>query len=400
MILGLAFRNLFRNQRRTVAVLMTIALGAGALFCFQGFISGVLKDYRETTIHSHNGNGAIHTEGYQDTIYQEPWKHWITNAGELEFFLLGQEGVEQVFPRVSIPAMLQHGKVSITGQGEGIAAEREAGFFNSLNIEEGEALSKQPNGILLGKGLAKALNVHPGDELTLYTKASGGVKKAKLKVTGIFHTGSTAFDNHVFRIQLKKAQELLQTKKVESLSIGLSDHSFWKVLAKNVEEAFPGIEVHSFAELDKVYYQNSVDWLDAQFQVVQFIILSIVLLGIFNSISAAILERKQEIGNLRANGESRSDVMKLILCEGAFLGLMGSVLGLGFTYLIAMGVFDQGILMPPGPGSTRQFFISFHFTWQMVTYTFALSLLSALLAAFLAGLKVAKMPIAKALRSY
>ncbi|MES2122999.1 MAG: FtsX-like permease family protein, partial [Chlamydiota bacterium] len=114
----------------------------------------------------------------------------------------------------------------------------------------------------------------------------------------------------------------------------------------------------------------------------------------------SILERKQEIGNLRANGESKSDVMKLILCEGAFLGVLGSLFGLALTYFVATVIFEQGILMPPGPGSTRQFFISFQFTVPMAAYTLALSIVSAIIASYLAGLKVTRMPIAQALRSY
>lgn len=399
MLVILSLRNLVRNIRRTVAVLLTVALGAGALFCFQGFIKGVLADYRESMIHSHYGNGQIHTQGYRETVYQEPWKYWIGNWMQIEFFLLGQEGVKDVFPRVSIPAMLMHGNHTISGQGEGVVAERESQFFDSLNIEEGEPLSSQGQGILLGKGLAKALNIHPGQELTLYTKAvDGGIAKAKLIVVGVFHTGTTAFDNHVFRIQLKKAQQLLRTDKVESVAVGLNSHEDWDRVSRAIRDAFPQMDVASFAEIDKVYYQHSVDWLKAQFHVVQVIILSIVLLGIFNTVSAAILERRQEIGNLRANGESKFDVIRLIVCEGAFLGLFGGFIGLGITYLLTKGIFSQGILMPPGPGSTRQFLISFEFTVPMLLSTFFLSQIAAITASLLAGIKVVKMPIAKALR--
>ncbi len=400
-MIGLAFRNLFRNMRRTIAVLLTVGLGAGALFCFQGFIRGVLADYRDNTIHSHYGNGQFHEKGYRDTVYEKPWTHWIANWRQLEFYLLGQPGVEHVFPRVTLPAMLMHKNVSITGQGQGVSAESEDKFFNTLNIEEGVPLTTQPNGILLGKGLATALNAKPGDQITLYTKAiNGSIRKAKLRVTGIFHTGHVDFDNHVFRIQLEKAQELLMTDRVESLSVGLEDHRYWQQIAQSVEGQFPLLQAASFAELDKVFYQNSVDWLEAQFHVVQAIIISIVLLGIFNTISTSILERKQEIGNLRANGESKSDVMKLILCEGGFLGILGSFFGLALTYFVATVIFEQGILMPPGPGSTRQFYISFQFTVPMAAYTLALSIISAIIASYLAGLKVTRMPIAQALRSY
>lgn len=399
-MLILCFRNLLRNVRRTVAILLTVALGTGALFSFQGFIKGALNDYKENTIHSHHGNGQVNTRGYRETVHEKPWDYWIVNWTEVCSFLSSNPAVQHVFPRVSINGMLIHGDASITGQGQGIDAAEEAKFFNHLNIEEGQPLTTESDGILLGRGLARALDAHPGDSISLYTKATNGnLSKGKFTVVGIFHTGSAEFDNRVFRLQLDEAQRLLKTDDVESISIGLADHSHWREIVPAMAEAFPDLETASFNELDKLYYQNSVDWLETQFYIVQIIILSIVVLGIFNTISTAILERKQEIGNLRANGDSASDVMKLILGEGAILSLIGSLIGLGLTMLIAEGFLHQKILMPPGPGSTRQFFLSFSFTTMMAVKTIALSTISAVAASFLAGIKVAKMPIAKALRN-
>ena len=70
------------------------------------------------------------------------------------------------------------------------------------------------------------------------------------------------------------------------------------------------------------------DWLNAQFGVIQIIIVTIVVLGIFNTVSTGVLERKQEIGTLRANGESRYDVMRLLCLEGLALGVLGAALGI------------------------------------------------------------------------
>lgn len=401
MIFSLCFKNLFRNLRRSIAILLTVALGAGALFAFQGFINGVLTDYKESTIHSHFGNGQFNTKGYREAVYQKPWEHWIADWYDLKTELMYNQAVDYVFPRVPISAMLVHGKNSVTGQGQGIDAAQEAQFFTKLNIEQGKQLTDQKEGILLGKGLATALSAKIGDKITLYTKSvHGSISKGTFVVTGIFHTGSADFDNRVFRIPLAKAQDLLDTNLVESVSVGLKDQSYWKDISQALVNAHPELEAASFAQLDKIYYQNSVNWLSAQFYVVQMIIISIVLLGIFNTISTSILERKQEIGNLRANGESSWDVMKMILCEGALLGLIGSLIGLCLTAFIAKVFLHKHILMPPGPGSTRQFFIAFYFTWGMAAYTMALSILSALVASFLAGLKIARMPIAKALRSH
>lgn len=397
----LAFRNLFRNFRRTMAVLLTVAMGAGALFSFDGFINGVLNEYRDSTIHSHYGYGQINTKGYRETVYEEPTKHWINNGEEVESFLYNLDEVENVFPRANFSALLKHGKTTVSGSGQGIAAIREADFFYSLNIEEGETLTNQPKGILLGRGLANALHVRPGDKITVMaTSTKGKINDDDFIVTGIFHTGSVDFDSRVFRVQLKEAQKLVKSQKIELISLSLQDLSQWNRVKAAVEEAFPGLEATSFDVLDEVYYKHSVDWLKAQFQVVQIIILAIVLLGIFNSISATILERKQEIGNLRANGESVFQVMKLIVTEGALLAIFGGIIGMaGASALLTLFV-DKGLLMPPGPGMTRQFLVTFHFGWSMVGYTLTLISIAAVIASFLAGIRVAKMPIAKSLRSH
>ncbi|HSX38046.1 MAG TPA: FtsX-like permease family protein [Chlamydiales bacterium] len=400
MWLYVAYRNLFRNVRRTVAILLTVGMGAGALFSFAGFIEGILNEYRESVIHSHYGYGQIHTKGYRDTVFEDPTKHWIQDWGYLSLFLMNQKEVKEAFPRITFSALLNKGNVTLSGHGEGIVGEKEAEFFTSLNIEEGEPLRNQSGGILLGKGLADALKVHPGDSLTVMaTSAKAKLNHQKFIVTGIFHTGNAQFDKSMFRIQLKDAQNLLNTSHIETVSLALHRLSDWDEAATAIQKRFPHLEATAFDELDKIYYKHSIDWLNAQFGIVLIIILGIVLLGIFNTVSAAILERKQEIGNLRANGESAARVMRLIAAEGALLSFFGSVFGIALTYIFLTAFIHHGLMMPPGPGQTRQFLVTFAFTWPIIWKTIAYSALAAIVASLLAGIKVVRMPIAKALNS-
>ncbi len=401
MWLLLAIRNLSRNIRRTVAVLFTVALGTGALFSFDGFIKGVLKELKYNTIHANYGFGQIYTKGYRDSAFEDPTKHWISDGAQLEEFLSTQDGVEQVFPRVSFSALLKNGNRTVGGAGQGVDAKREASFFHSLNVEEGRMLESEEKGILLGRGLARALSVQPGDTVTVIaTSMRGAISKDRFVVTGIFHTGSAEFDRRMFRIQLKAAQSLLKTEKIELVSLGLKSESDWPRIAQAAESAFPHLEAVPFHVLDKIYYQHSVDWLNAQFNVVQIIILSIVLLGIFNTISASILERKQEIGNLRANGESAMSVLRMIAFEGIFLAILGSLVGMALAYAGLMLFVDQGLLMPPGPGQTREFVVSFYFDWRIIVSSLALSSAAACIASCFAGLRIVRMPIAQLLRSH
>ncbi len=401
MLIFLSFRNLFRNPRRTLAVLLTVAMGAGALFAFQAFIHGMLEDYKYSTIRAQYGHGQLHAKGYRENVYAEPWKHWIEDPERVEKYLQQQKEVEFIFPRITFSALLKKDNITLSGTGQGVKAIEENKFFHSLNMINGIPLTTQERGIFLGYGLAKALNVAPGDQVDLVVNTvKGTIRKRSYQVTGVFQTGLQELDNHIFRIQLDQAQNLLDTRKVELISIGLTHDDDWLSLAQKVQKEFPGIEATPFNVLDKVYYQHSVDWLNAQFLVVQIIIIAIVLLGIFNTISTSILERKQEIGNLRANGESALDILKLILSEGALLGVAGSLVGILVAYLGIIGFLDRAIVMPPGPGLTRDVFIIFDFNWTMFLTTLGLSVLSAMTASLFAGWKVARMPIAAALRSY
>ena len=398
-LMRIALRNLARNPRRTVAVLVTVALGVGSLFIFDGFNTGIMNQYRDNTVHARYGHGQINTRGYRDRAYARPWLRWIGDWQALVDELRTIPGVEHVFPRVSFSALLMAGEVSVNGQGQGIDGAEEAQFFNTLNIEQGVTLSDQEDGILLGAGLANALSVEPGDDITVLANTfDGRMSTAALKVVGVFHTGSSDFDNTIFRVPLAHAVSLLGTNRVESIALGLSSINDWDRVAQTIEARHDDLEAVSFATLDKIYYQHSVDWLQSQFNVIQLIIVVIVVLGIFNTVSTGILERRQEIGNLRANGESSLDIMILVAAEGASIGILGSLVGCLLTLGLNWTVLSEGILMPPAPGITRQFHVLIELQPDMAIETGLMGIGATLIGTFVAGWKVARMPIAEALR--
>jgi putative ABC transport system permease protein len=335
MLIRLAMRNLLRNPRRTVAVLLTIAAGTGSLFLFHGFNTGIMNQYRDNTIHARFGHGQVNTRGYRDQAFPAPWEHWIADWQAVCDRLRKAPGVEFLFPRLGFAALLSNGRVTVSGRGEAIDGAEESRFFTTLNVIEGATLAGQPDGILVGRGLARALEAHPGGKLTVLVQdARGGLERAELTVAGVFHTGLREIDDTLFRIPLTHGQQLVGTDRVELIALGLRSVADWDGVQKVIDEEFPSLEAAPFAVLDKVYYQHSVDWLAAQFAVIRLIILVIVVLGIFNTVSVSVLERRQEIGNLRANGESVAEVMWLLALEGAALGVLGAALGIA----IALGV--------------------------------------------------------------
>ncbi len=381
-ILRIAWKNLFRNRRRTLANLTTIALGASALLIYQAFNGGILHEYRENTIHGYYGHGQIFREGYYSQVLEKPWKRWIENPAEVEAKLSKIPEIKGIFPRITVYAFLAKGEKNLGGKGEGIVADRENNFFNQINIEEGHDIQNEKE-IILGKGLANSLNVKPGDTVTVLTQTvHGQLNGAELQVAGIFHMGKKVIDDTFFRIPLKVAQELLDVKSVELISIGIEDNTDWSVVEKKIRNMDPQLDPISFQTLDKIYYQNTLDFLEVQFAFIRLVILIVVGLGIFNSISMSLFERAGEVGALRANGESRKRLLAILVSESMLLGLAGGILGIILAVGLDKSALSKGIVMPPGPGVTKPFLVHLYFE----PFNFISAVILPMLAAVVAGL--------------
>lgn len=399
MLFTIAFKNLTRQKTRTFAVLVTVALGICSLMIYHGFNTGIMNQYRENTIHAKYAHGQINTKGYRNAIWEKPWEKWLPGNHPALKELSGIPEVDQVFPRVSFYGLVNNGTRSISGFGEGGIGKIEAGFFTTMNIVEGKNLSDEEEGIVMGKGLASALGLKIGDRVTvLVNTIDGSLNGLDFYLTGIFHSGMKSFDDMFFKIQLDKAQILLDTDKIEYAAIGLKKLDDWKSFEKKMEK-FTDLESTPFNVLDKVYYQNSVDFLQAQFNFILIVIFTIVVLGIFNTVSTIIMERKNEIGNLRANGESKQEILTLILTEGFLLGFIGTVAGMILAYVLTFTVLANGIEMPPGPGITRQFITILEIQPYFIFVSLAIGISSTLIGSFLAGRKVIRMPISDLLRN-
>ena len=398
MILKFSLRNIWRQRSRAMAILATVSLGLSALMIYHGFNAGIMNQYRENTIRARFGHGQVNSKGYRDQIWDKPWLKWIDPATPFVQALKSRPEVEYIFPRIFFYALLNNGEKTLSGAGEGIDGISESKFFTSLNVIQGKILSDEQEGILLGKGLAEALKLKVGDRVTVLANThTGSLNAVDVYVTGIFFAGMKSFDDTFFRIQLKKAQELLDTQKVESFALGLRKLEEWPQVENWVEES-KDFEATAFNVLDKVYYQNSVDFLQAQFSFIFLVIVVIVILGIFNTVSTIILERKGEIGNLRANGDSRNEVMGLLLTESLILGLLGATLGVVISYFCNLTILANGIQMPPGPGITRQFTTFVELQIAFIPVCYLIGILSSVIGTAMAARRVLKMPITELLR--
>lgn len=254
---------------------------------------------------------------------------------------------------------------------------------------------------MLGRGLARALGVKPGDVVTvLGATVNGTTNSTELVVTGIFHTGAPEVDDRLFRFQIAQAQAFLDTDRVESIALALAEDrdAAWPPVASAVAAAMPELEAKSFAQLDEVNYAHTRDWLGSQAGVFQAIIAILVFFGVLNTVAAGVLDRRQEIGTLRANGESRLEVLVLLALESGVVAVAGVVLGVAIHLLVAHVLLAKGIPMPP-PGHTRPLIVLLRNDPNAMVSVGAMAIAITLAGAVIASIRAVRTPVAEALRS-
>lgn len=397
MTLRLAIRNLFRSPRRSLLIFATLAAGAGALCLFRAFNAGLLSEYRQASIHSRYGHGMVLPKDYWGETLEKPTDHWIQEPKVLLSQLQALAPVKGVYPRVSFPALISSGNTSFSGLATGVDGSVEKEFFDRLKINSGTALDGDPEGILVGAGLASALGSEIGSSLTvLVTTVHGSINAESFVVKGIFETGVKAIDDVSFRVELSAGQQLLDTPAVESVSIGLHRDDDWPLVASALSQN-SSIEALSFEELDQTYYQNGVVWLKKQSGVFELIILVIVLLGVFNAVAVSILERRVEFTTARANGEGRWSLFRGLVLEALMLGGVSCVAGILGVWALGKFVLATGIPMPPPPGMTLASLVFLEFSSGDALVVSALCMGTVALGTAVMGARVLRGPIVRGL---
>lgn len=206
-----------------------------------------------------------------------------------------------------------------------------------------DAVSANPNGIIIGRGLARKLYLDMGDNITV-SSPIGQVRT--MKIVGLFETGTTAIDEGQAYVLLKRAQVLFgRMDRANKLVIQLDDPYAARAEAAAIE-SHVGYRAESWQEAS----QNLMSVLLIR-NIIMYSVVSAILVvasfGIFNVISTVVMEKRRDIAILKSIGFHARDVRRIFLAEGVAIGAMGSVLGITLGYAL-MAVLAVVKIQPPG----------------------------------------------------
>jgi putative ABC transport system permease protein len=407
----LALRNLLRQRRRTALTLMVVVAGFLALSLAGGFMAQTFQGLSDAAIRGGLGHLQVLPAGNLGGDEAQSLEHALPDGEALAATLRRDPAVAEVLPRIHFMGLLSSGPRSVAFLGTAVDPAREPRFMACLDaLKDGAKarggagsrwLSADPAAreAILGTGLARALGASVGSSLTLMsTTKDGALNAVDVEVVGLQDLGLQELNDRALTVSLATASRLLDAGPARSaLSIVLRHPGDTGLEQARLQARMPVASVKPWFELASFYRQVKLLYV-AIFGFMGLVLFLVVLLATANTLLMSVMERIREFGVLRALGLRPGQLLSLLQWEGAFLGLLGSTLGLAATLLLRAGLNALHLQMPAPPGTSHGYELDIHLV-PLVYLAVALGLqLTIHISALFPGVKAARLRIVEALR--
>jgi ABC-type lipoprotein release transport system permease subunit len=325
----MAWRNVWRNWRRTVIAGIAIALGLTLILVFDGFLGGMNEALYGNTVKLQGGNVQVHAPGFREKADRLPLLPLVDPGVAVEA-AQAQPEVVAVSQRVETGGMVSSREGTLSVAITGIEPEQEAPVsLVAENVVQGRWLEGNDEDVLLiGKAMAERLEVTVGDRVTLLGRATHQqMRRRTMTIVGIYDLGIPDVEKSLVYVSLLEAQTLFDLRdQATEIAIYLEQVGQEPPVVERLRTALPGYEVDAWDTLDPSTKEMMA--LEAQIMdMFGLIILLIAGVGILNLMLMAVFERTREIGLLAAMGLKRRETVALFLLEGVLIGLLGALAG-------------------------------------------------------------------------
>jgi len=402
-LLTIAWRNITRNHRRSLLTGGIVAFGFASFALAGGFMAQSFDGLRDNAIRSGLGHVQFADARAFDQSEETTLQFGIGHTGKAMEVLRADPAVEVVMPRVEFYGLVSAGGRSLPFAGIGVDPEAEARGSNiPRSVHAGQWLDANDRGVVIGGGLAKALNAKLGSSVTLLATTSDGTLNAiDATVHGIADISIKELSERYLALPLPLAQDLLSAPDtVSRISVILKEPAREPEaaarLVEQLKQSGVRLGVKLWNELAVFYQQVRMLYL-AIFGFMGAVLLVVVFLSTANATLMSVTERTREIGTLRALGARPRRITSSFILEGALLGLASSVAGAVLSLLITFAINISNIEMPPPPGSVKGFIISVQVIPSAYLGAATAMMITLALASFFPARRAARAPIVESL---
>ena len=332
--LRLAWRNIWRHRNRTLIVVLAVGLTMAMMMFYDGILNGFQQNINANAVKVMGGNIQIHDADYPANRNQLlP----VPNDGAV---VAAAESLPQT---VAASRRIKTGGMASNREGAfpvsiiGVEPEKEAGIsLIAENTTAGRYLAAGDlDAVYIGKGLADAMGIGVGDRFPLVGRGTHQQMRTRtMTVVGIYDIGMTDFEKGTIFMSLAEAQDLYGlTGQSTEVIVTLERIDQESAAVAALQAQLAGYDVGSWQD-NYPEMASALTSKSAVMDIFSVIILGIAGIGILNMLMMAVLERTREIGVMGAMGLRPRQISVMFLLEGAIMGLVGLVAGVGLGLLI------------------------------------------------------------------
>ena len=337
----LAWRNLWRNHRRTLIMLAAVILGTWAMIFMTALMRGMVTQMIQDGISALPGHIQVHHPEYRD----DPSVANLISISDTELAAKFEAAdIAHWATRVRVPAVITSEYESRGITLLGVDPDRERGLtFVDYDEVEGRFLeSTEDTGIVIGKKLAKMLNTRVGKRVVVMSQdPDNEIADRGFRVVGLFTANVSAFEEAFIFAGKSTTQKLLRIDdQVSELIVFGDDYRNVEALYDKVSAIVDSrVEVRRWFEVD-AYLGAMLTIMDG-FVFVWIIVIFLALsFGLVNTLVMAVFERVREIGLMLALGMKPVYILGQIIIESMMLLVIGLVLGTALSWAAIQPIKD------------------------------------------------------------
>jgi len=327
-LLKMAWRNLWRNKRRTLITMASVFLAVFLALIMRSWALGSYRKITRDVVRSFSGFVQIHRQGYWDNKTLE---YSFIHSDSLVQLLRETAGVTGLIPRFESFALAsgpeQTKGVLVVGTDPG-AEDKLSGLAS--RVPTGRYLTDNDQSVLVAEKLADFLKITVGDTLVLLSQGYRGVSAAgKYPVCGLVHFAAPQLNNQLVFMPLALCQELYGAEnRITSLALDLAKpeetNRVTAFLAGRLQAAH--YEVMPWPELQvEVVQQIELDNASGLFML--GILYMIVTFGIFGTLMMMVNERRREFAVMLSLGMRLKKLLTMVAIETTILSMLAVLLG-------------------------------------------------------------------------
>jgi lipoprotein-releasing system permease protein len=384
----LAWRNVWRQKRRTTLLVIVVAYATASIIFFWGFTDGYAGSIVNNQARLFSAPAMVMAPDY----FSDPDPENALASLPLEA-IQNVNGVQDMTLRLEFPALLRSPYTSRGASVRGIQPDSEGRLSTVPSYISDGRMIEDTGEVVMGVELARELDVRLGERLAVDVSSTAGPQGTGLILVGIIDSGIVAVDESTVLVHIDDARSLTGVDTATGIALDVP-RGQEEAVAARVQEVLPaGMRAYDVMELLGPL-RLEVESSRIQMIPVGLLFAVFAALAVTSTVLVSVIERAKEFGMMAAIGFAPPRLARMVVIEAALATLMGWLVGvvIGYALTTTLATFN---ILGPAFESAFESFAEFGFSDELYTTVSPMHAVYAAVTVVFAGIFALLIPARK-----